>query len=120
MKNKTKKTPTPGPWIIVPKDDGGIVVGNPPKAVAIICVRKDWQEDPEAIANARLIAEAPSALDLLETMAEYMEESHHQDMVMENDGASSGAERQHKQSEPDCSYCKAIADAKALLKRNGR
>lgn len=132
--NTKKNQHTPGPWHVEPKvsDHGASLVicseGKDADILAVIPPMNDADEPdfetakrgPSDEANAELMAAAPELLDMLETMKEHMEEAHYQDMVMENDGASSGAERQHKNSEPDCSYCKAIAEAKALLKRHGR
>ena len=56
MKNKTQHTSTP--WFIYPKDNGEALIGNAPHPVAWVAVKKDYEFEPLAKANARFIVRA--------------------------------------------------------------
>jgi len=71
---------TPSPWNIFPKDNGECLIGHPPEQVAWIAVKKDYEFEPKAKANARLIAAAPdmiNALKELQTQADRMNNRQH-------------------------------------------
>ena len=71
------ETHTPGPWFA--REDGCIAVGDKPisqtqkwNLLKVISpwVENAWDGDPEALANARLIAAAPAMLEALRPLAE--------------------------------------------------
>lgn len=51
--------------------------------------------------------------ELIERLSDYLKETHEEAMYQEH-GGSHGM-RKHRKEEPDCTYCKAIADAETLL-----
>lgn len=65
----TKTTHTPGPWMV---EDGEIVQCDPGDQ-AIASVLYSTEDDPEADANALLLAAAPDLLAACRTLADWME-----------------------------------------------
>lgn len=66
-------------------------------------------------------AKLPTTRELLGTLADFLEEVHLENQHEEQTGGTFKgmdcykAMKKHQKEEPDCSYCKAIAQARALL-----
>jgi hypothetical protein len=80
---------------------------------------RDKRMTAENKGNAELIAAAPELADALDLCAEYLKESHDEAIEAEFYGCEDKQER-HEAEEPNCSYCRAIKQARAALKKAGR
>jgi hypothetical protein len=71
-------THTPGPWTVAERDDGGdglILRDSDGEYISYLTDSRyvDERDDPEAIANARLIAKAPLAPKLAEALRDIVQ-----------------------------------------------
>ena len=51
------------------------------------------------------------AINLIENLSDYLSEAHQNDIEIERENGTN-----HYKDEPDCSYCKAIKEAREFLK----
>ena len=73
-KGKKKVRHSPGPWNIIPKDDGSVLIGRLPK-VFQVGFDSDYEFNEEAKANARLIAASPDLLAAAKSVKDAIEKT---------------------------------------------
>lgn len=82
------------------------------------CGKKEGDCDPaESPAHHVTIRLSDAAIDAIARLADYLEEAHTEAMHADH-GVTSAGMREHRREEPDCSYCAAIADGRAMLAKS--
>lgn len=113
---------TAGPWKVSAHDDTGEQVVRSVSTLNIVCncEADGFGEvgEAETKANAALISAAPDMVEALDTITQYFIERHEESQTADYDGAEN-AMHLHKLEEPDCTYCAAIAKARAALAKAG-